>query len=54
MLDLLQHYFGVNNCYLKYSSLVIPTWIQRKKMWISVSHTGITTYRYWDNKRGIL
>ncbi|WP_265031397.1 hypothetical protein [Wolbachia endosymbiont (group A) of Tiphia femorata] len=47
----MQHYFGVNNCYLKYSSLVIPTWIQRKKI---VSHTGITTYRYWDNKRGIL
>ncbi|MFV1011224.1 hypothetical protein JR053_02985 [Wolbachia endosymbiont of Nasonia vitripennis] len=24
MLDLLQHYFGVNSCYLKYSSSVIP------------------------------
>ena len=126
MLDLLQHYFGVNSCYLKYSSSVIPAldyldpenlilneyirllynknwipvsitemtpfrwgllsnynvrtvvlgskykniwklyngqWIlgvyvksnvHNEISWIPMSRTGVTTYRYWNNKRGIL
>ncbi len=61
MLDLLQHYFGVNNCYLKYSSSVIPVprhWdpenlilneyirLLYNKNWIPVSSTGMTPFRW--------
>ncbi|ACN95793.1 hypothetical protein CLD06_05610 [Wolbachia endosymbiont of Drosophila subpulchrella] len=57
MLDLLQHYFGVNNCYPKYSSSVIPVLdyldpenlilneyirLLYNKSWIPVSATCMT------------
>ncbi|MFP3024079.1 MAG: WPE palindromic element domain-containing protein [Wolbachia sp.] len=67
MLDLLQHYFGVNSCYLKYSSIPVPRhWdpenlilyvksnVHNEISWIPISDTGMTTYRYWNNTRGIL